>query len=123
MESKGVCLDTDVLIDSFKGDPREIRGYHVTCISLYEFLRGLAYLGKDVNEFKAWIEANMNVVCVDNKAIKTASRIYAELRREGNLIEDPDLLIASMCIANGLVLKTGNRKHFERLEKFGLKLV
>ena len=122
MEGKGVCLDTDVLIDSFRDDPRELRSYHITCISLYEFLRGLAYLGKDVSEFKAWIEANMNVVCIDNKTLKVASWIYAELRKEGHLIEDPDLLIASMCIANGLALKTRNRRHFERLEKFGLKL-
>jgi hypothetical protein len=55
--------------------------------------------------------------------LKVASKIYAELRKKGEIIEDPDLLIASICIANNLPLITHNKKHFKRLEKFGLKVV
>ncbi|QGA53784.1 PIN domain-containing protein [Sulfolobus sp. E5-1-F] len=123
MESKGVCLDTDVIIDYFKGNPTEIKGYFTTCINLYEFLRGLAFIGRNIEEFKVWIETNLKVVCIDNVSLKVASKIYAELRKKGNLIQDPDLLIASICIANNLPLRTNNKKHFERLEEYGLKLI
>jgi len=123
LESKRVCLDTDILIDSFKRDPRKIIGYYTTCVNLYEFLRGLAFIGKNVDEFKVWVEANLNVLCIDNSSLKIASRIYADLRKKGNLVEDPDLLIASICIANNLVLRTNNKKHFRRLEEYGLRLM
>lgn len=122
MENKRICLDTDVIIDAFKSDISQYSGYYTTCINLYEFLRGLAFIGKNIDEFKSWIELNLNVVCIDNKSLKIASRIYAELRKSGEIIEDPDLLIASLCIANDLSLKTNNKKHFRRLERFGLKL-
>jgi predicted nucleic acid-binding protein len=123
LANKGICLDTDILIDAFKSDVRKIIGYYTTCINLYEFLRGLAFIGKDLDEFKLWIEINLNVLCIDNNSLKVASKIYAELRKKGEIIEDPHLLIASICIANNLPLITHNKKHFKRLEKFGLKVV
>ncbi|MCH4816405.1 MAG: PIN domain-containing protein [Saccharolobus sp.] len=123
MENKRICLDTDVLIDAFRNDIKKFIGYYTTCINLYEFLRGLAFIGKNIDEFKSWIELNLNVVCIDNNSLKTASRIYAELRKKGEIIEDPDLLIASICIANDFSLMTHNKKHFKRLEKYGLKLI
>nr|WP_238526137.1 hypothetical protein [Sulfolobus islandicus] len=80
-------------------------------------------MGKNIDEFKSWIELNLNIVCIDNNSLKVASRIYAELRKKGEIIEDPDLLITSICIANGFSLMTHNKKHFKRLEKYGLKLI
>ena len=47
MENKRICLDTDVLIDAFKTDVRKFGGYYTTCINLYEFLRGIAFVGKE----------------------------------------------------------------------------
>ncbi|MDG7025023.1 MAG: PIN domain-containing protein [Nitrososphaerota archaeon] len=93
-----------------------------TCISLYEFLRGLSYLGKQAGEYKAYLESNLDVLPLDNKAVLQASVLYGTLKRRGALVEDPDLLIASMCIANGLPVVTGNSKHFERFKEFGLSV-
>ncbi|AWR95050.1 type II toxin-antitoxin system VapC family toxin [Acidianus brierleyi] len=123
MENKGICLDTDALIDAFKDGIKKYSGYYTTCISVYEFLRGISYVGKDVGKFKAAIEIYLNVLCLDNNSIITASNIYSDLRKNGELIEDPDLLIGSICIANNLCLRTNNLKHFKRLERFGLRIV
>lgn len=122
MERK-VCLDTDTLIDAFTEGIEKYQGYYTTCISLYEFLRGLEYLGKDIVEYKIALENYLNVVCIDNNSLIIASRIYSELKKRGGLVEDPDLIIASICISNGLYLYTKNKRHFERLRKFGLKLL
>jgi hypothetical protein len=44
-----------------------------------------------------------------NSSLKVASTIYSDLRKRGELIEDPNLLIASICIVNDLSLMTGNK--------------
>jgi predicted nucleic acid-binding protein len=110
------------LIEAYDLGIEKFRGVRTTYISLYEFLRGLSYLGKLVGDYKTYIEANVEMLPLDNKAIVTASDIYAKLRKKGSLVDDPDLLIASMCIANGLPIVTGNVKHFERFREFGLSL-
>jgi len=47
-------------------------------------------------------------------------KIKARLKKEGKLVNDADLLIASIVIANNGVLVTNNTAHFERI--LGLKL-
>jgi len=44
-----------------------------------------------------------------------AAEIYAELRRQGQLIADADLLIGSTAIAADAVLVTNNEGHYERV--------
>jgi len=113
-------LDSDALIEAYAIGISQFDGLHTTCVSLYEFLRGLAYLKKDVAQFMGYVESNLEVIPFDKAAIAEASTIYGELKRQGALVEDPDLLIASMCIVNKLPLVTGNAKHFERFRKYGL---
>ena len=115
-------LDSDVLIDAYELGVEKFNGMRTTCISLYEFLRGLSYLGKQAGEYKAYLESNLDVLPLDNEAVLQASVLYGTLKRRGALVEDPDLLIASMCIANGLPVVTGNAKRFERLREFGLSV-
>ncbi len=73
-------------------------------------------------EGAAYIEANVEPLPLDNRAVTTASEVYAKLRKAGSLVEDPDLLIASVCIANALPIVTGNVKHFERFREHGLSI-
>lgn len=119
---EGACLDSDALIEAYQAGIGKFSGLSTTCVSLYEFLRGLAYLGKDLEEYKAHLEAHLNVLALDNKAILQASRMFGELKRSGSLVEDPDLLIAGICLANSLPLVTGNARHFQRFGKYGLTL-
>lgn len=119
---EGACLDSDALIEAYQAGIGKFSGLYTTCVSLYEFLRGLAYLGKDLEEYKAHLEAHLNVLALDNKAILQASRMFGELKRSGSLVEDPDLLIAGICLANSLPLVTGNARRFQRFGKYGLTL-
>jgi tRNA(fMet)-specific endonuclease VapC len=116
------CLDSDALIEAYQAGISRFSGLHTTCISLYEFLRGLAYLKKDVGEYKTHLESHLNVLGLDNQGIVQASKIFGDLKRTGSLVQDPDLLIAGICLANSLPLVTGNAKHFERFGKYGLAL-
>nr|VFJ65858.1 MAG: tRNA(fMet)-specific endonuclease VapC [Candidatus Kentron sp. FM]VFJ77204.1 MAG: tRNA(fMet)-specific endonuclease VapC [Candidatus Kentron sp. FM]VFK22408.1 MAG: tRNA(fMet)-specific endonuclease VapC [Candidatus Kentron sp. FM] len=47
--------------------------------------------------------------------------IYAELRKVGKPLDDIDLLIAGVAIANNRVLVTHNRSHFERIEGLAIE--
>jgi tRNA(fMet)-specific endonuclease VapC len=116
------CLDSDALIEAYQAGISRFSGLHTTCISLYEFLRGLAYLKKDVGEYKTHLESHLNVLGLDNQGIVQASKMFGDLKRNGSLVQDPDLLIAGICLANSLPLVTGNAKHFERFGKYGLAL-
>ena len=115
-------LDSDALIKAYDLGIKKFVGVHTTYVSIYEFLRGLAYLGKQLPEYKTFLEAYLDVLPLDNKAIVLASTVYAGLRKKGLLVEDPDLLIACTCIANHLPLVTGNAKHFARFSEYGLTL-
>lgn len=41
--------------------------------------------------------------------------IYAELKPQGKLIEDADILVAATAIDRGLAVVTDNEKHFRRI--------
>ena len=45
----------------------------------------------------------------------------ARLRKEGNIVDDFDLLIGATAIANEMVLVTNNKKHFDRLRNIRIK--
>jgi len=45
----------------------------------------------------------------------------ARLKREGNIVDDFDLLIGSSAIANEMILVTNNEKHFKRLKNIQIE--
>ena len=82
-----------------------------------------AYNSEKVDENLAKIDMlkkSLKVTGLDEKSLNIYARTKAELKRKGGLIDEFDLLIASVAIANGLILVTNNKKHFDRIS--GLKL-
>lgn len=45
----------------------------------------------------------------------------ARLRKDGNIVDDFDLLIGATAIANEMVLITNNKKHFDRLRNIKIE--
>jgi len=117
---EGVLVDTDVLIDYVKG-LRELplTQLYISEITLYEFVRGT----KDVDEAKKAIEEGFVVLFHDNSVISKAAKIWVELRKDGRIVDDRDILIAATAIVNDIPLLTRNLKHYKRLEGFGLKVM
>jgi len=125
-EARGVILDTDVLIELIKEkrlsqiiefiDPR------ISFITLYEYLRGLKYLNKDLKKEKEKIEESLTILWINNEILIKMSEIWFKLRKKGATIDERDLLIGATAITHNLPLWTLNKKHFARLEKYGLKL-
>ena len=122
-------LDTNVWIHLSKGrygvDSRireaGIGNCAISEISLLELLYGAECSdGKD--SAMRWIDAlgrNVEVIPIGG-ALRTFAFQKARLRREGNMIDDFDLLIAATAMAGDYILVTENTRHFDRFD--GLRL-
>ncbi|MBE8539382.1 PIN domain-containing protein [Geoglobus acetivorans] len=124
---KRSLIDTSILIAFLRGEQSvvsKVGGYleefdklSLSIITYYEILRGLKYLGNErkLKEFDELMDES-EIITLDRKIIRKGSEIYAELKREGKMIEDADILIAATCLVRGFVLITDNEKHFRRIK-------
>ena len=64
---------------------------------------------------------NLPKLNFDNKSAKIAGSIFKKLKKEGKIPPVKDLLIASTCISNNMLLLTYDND-FKLFEKFGLKV-
>ena len=116
---KRCTLDTNIITAFLKKDLRIVRKVSdyleyfdrltINIISYYEILRGLKDLGnvEKLKKFEEFVQAN-ELVSIRKETIVKASEIYAYLKKQGNLIEDADILMASIAIVEDLVLITNN---------------
>jgi len=124
---KRSTLDTNIITAFLKKDFRVVRRVSdyleyfdrltINIISYYEILRGLKDLGNEekLRRFEEFVQEN-ELVAIRKETVVKAAEIYAYLKKQGNLIEDADILMASIAIVEDLVLITNNIKHFERIE-------
>jgi hypothetical protein len=61
------------------------------------------------------------IIWVDNDIPLKATDIWIKLRKTGFKIDDRDLIIGASAIVKDLKLYTLNKKHFDKLIKYGLK--
>jgi predicted nucleic acid-binding protein len=59
--------------------------------------------------------SSIPVVGIDQNVARIFADIKAQLRKEGTLIEDLDLMIAATARAHNLLLVTNNTEHFQRV--------
>lgn len=69
-----------------------------------------------VNYYTKYFQ-NLETFNFDTKSAIIYAKIRNELANAGNLIADMDLMIASICIANNLILVTNNTKDFARIKQ------
>ena len=96
---------------------RDLYGHlNITIITYYEVMKGHEYVGARGRQkvFDEFCRLN-NVIPLGQAACRRAAKIYADLRRQGNLIPDADILIAGIALAGDYVLVTQNVKHFRRI--------
>lgn len=131
----GFVLDTDIVILALKGK-QEVEEFDVlgqqgkpiylSTVSLFEVWDGI-YGSKVISfqEGKRHLEEFLEkfitkIFSVDGEVAQQAGKIRSQLRQSGNLIANPDILIAATCLANDLTLVTRNKKHFSRIKELRL---
>ncbi len=118
-----MILDTSVLIDMLEGNEsvktslQKLDGKAATTvICKYELLRGLG--GGQVNS----LLNTLDVYPFDGDAPERSSVIYKELRRNGKLINELDILIAAIAISNDELLVTRDND-FKAVENLKLLVI
>ncbi len=128
-----ILLDTDVVSHIIRPDPphglaRRLRQIprpdrFISTISVGEILYGIERTGRH-DDIRVRLEAHflpwIGIVPFDLESARVYGHLKAELHKAGQPLAEADLRIASIAIAHGLALVTGNEAHFRRVR--GLKV-
>lgn len=124
-------LDSDQIIWYLKGKKevvKELQGLGrenlaVSTISIAEAAEGI-FGEKDEQTRLLALEmflAGVKVLEVTQQIAYRFARLRSNLRRQGKLLDNFDLLLAATCLALNLSFLTGNKRHFQKIP--GLRLI
>lgn len=89
-------------------------------ITVAELYYGV-YKSPRAQEFKRRLEQEVlprvRVISFDRRAAEVYGRIRIDLESLGKPLPDPDLMIAAIALSRGLVVITGNIRHFARVPR------
>ncbi len=119
-------LDTDTCVYLLNGNPslkKKVEEVGVFSLAISNSVLAELYFGaynskkvednlKRINLFKK----NLTILSDSQESALRFGKIKAGLRSKGKIIEDFDILIASIAIVNGCILITNNTDHFERID-------
>jgi predicted nucleic acid-binding protein len=121
------ALDSNIISYIIKGDETISKKYNaeldkgnhfiIPPIVYVEVKRGLEYINS-VSKLKTfeYMCSEFEIGKIDIHVLNKAVNIYVDLRKQGKLIDDSDILIAAYCIINDYTLVTNNTGHFERIK-------
>lgn len=119
-------LDTNTCVYLLNGNEilkRKVKEIGVYSLSISNCVLAELYFGacnsKRVEENLRRIDLfkkNLSVLSDSEESARLFGKIKADLRTKGTIIDDFDILIASIAIANNHILVTNNTDHFERIE-------
>ena len=119
-------LDSDFLINFLKGKEKEVKFIHkatsanlsTSIICIGEVLEGLyATNNEDKTAQFEQLITKFKSFEINREVINEFALLRANLRTQGKLIDNLDLLIAATCMAYNLTLVTSNISHFKRIPK------
>ena len=128
---KKYLIDSDILIYFLKGKQEVVErlsqipidDLYISRINYTELLYG-AYNSSKINQNLKIIEPFLNSFKI-LEFTQISSLIFAKeksrLKRNGNIIADMDLMIASIAIENDCTLISNNIKHFDRVQNLELE--
>ncbi len=121
-------FDTDTLTNIIKPRPSpkllkrleqtEKNQQFVSTITIFEIVYGAEKSLRPefhLKNLETLLLPAVNIIGFDTKAAYVCGRIRAKLERQGTPLDLADLEIASIAIANDLILVTNNVRHFKRV--------
>ena len=121
-------IDTSVIIDFLAGDEKVVSivqthankgDIKTTTITEFELLKHKSLLKRDIAEK---FLATVTVYPFDRASAKQAALLFEKLVTSGNMINENDLLIAGISLANGDLLLTRDKK-FAYLKEERIQIV
>ena len=120
-------LDTDILSNLMKREPSpnleakmasvSAAAQFASSITLGELIYGAKKKGSSrlMQEVEDRVASHLPVLPFDAEAARRYGAVRAELENRGTPIGDADIRIASIALVRGLIVVTGNTRHFERV--------
>lgn len=124
------CIDSDTLIYFLKGEKKVIEeilkisseNLYTTRINYTELLYGAynsAKVQDNLNKILPFLDS-FKILEFDEKSSEIFAKIKSKLKKDGQIIADMDLMIASISISNSCILISNNTKHFNRIKELKL---
>ncbi|GAB4524265.1 MAG: type II toxin-antitoxin system VapC family toxin [Pleurocapsa sp.] len=124
-------LDTDICIYWLKGkstvrtkveqvDWSNLAICVITATELYFGAYNSNKIEQNLKTAENFIQS-ITVLPLSNDTLKKFGQLKAQLRKVGTPVADFDLLIASVAIANNLILVTNNTRHYQRITGLNLE--
>jgi len=118
-------VDSDWVVDYLAGKQQAISlltfvwpdGIAISLITLGEIYEGI-YYGRDPQRSEAVFRQflrSVDVLPLNRSIMQRFARLRGDLRQRGQLIGDPDILIAATALYYDLILLTRNKKHYQRI--------
>ncbi len=129
-----LCLDSNIIIDLFRGD-ESIKSklasalesgdkVAITPIVLCELFKG-AYLSSKQKEsielINSFVES-VELLHFEHRACQLFGSLYFMLSKKGAMASQPDLMMASIAAAHNTLLVTRNKKHFEGIPNLNVRV-
>ena len=123
-------IDTDWVADWLNGQPGTVttltqlraEGLAISIITYGEVYEGV-YYGRQPQQaeqaFRQFLRG-VSVLPLTRPTMRQFAGLRGELRRQGKMLPDADLLIAATALNYNLTLLTRNRAHFERVKNLSL---
>ena len=123
-------LDTDTCIGLLKGDDAVVASWRA-CMeqcALPSMVVGELYYGafkstirdKELERVDRFVDIFPEVK-PSKRSMRRFGEIKASLERKGVRLADADIIIGSIAIEEGLVLVTGNVRHYDRIEGLAIE--
>ena len=118
-------VDTDYVVEWLKGRPAAVQlltslrpdGLAISHITYGEVYEGIEY-GRDrvatEHGFRQFLRG-VTILPTTQAIMRRFAQVRGQLRAQGQLIGDMDLLIAATALASNRTLVTRNRRHFDRV--------
>lgn len=123
---KTPLLDTDTISFYLKGNANVTRQMNETyqrdghlnlsVVTYYEVMNGLLFKNarKQLEAFQELV-LSCQIIPLDTAIADVAAEIYAELRRNNQMIGHTDVLIGATAIHHHMTIVTNNQAHFSRI--------
>lgn len=123
-------VDSDWVADWLAGTASAIRllstlsqdGLAISLVTYGEIYEGI-YFGRDPDKSRQIFHKflrGVDILPLTRRIMQRFARIRGDLRHKGQLISDPDILIAATAIHHDLTLLTRNVKDFQRIPELKL---
>jgi tRNA(fMet)-specific endonuclease VapC len=118
-------VDSDWVSSYLNGRPEAVGllaslrhdGLAISLIAYGEIYEGI-YFGRDPGAYERVFREflrRVRVLSPNRPIMRQFARLRGILRRQGQIISDPDILIAATALHHGLTLVTRNLRHFQRI--------